>query len=193
MAQKLYNRDDVIGKLQNTICLYKGVPCKVTITDGELLRQDKVTIHPLNGSPSQNITYTSDDFNYSCVELGWFKHRERVSFLCRMPGRYNNLGLARNNLDEAISSEAFFSKEMHDCVLGIHPTFHDALKQIWTDAQGTIPFHRNAALIREDNNNAVVTFINKRIALVSRDGSIQPYQSSNPKLFHKLLTRIGVH
>lgn len=191
MATRLYTPADAQSKLQNTICRYKGVPYMV-LTPSDLIVTDHVKLVSLLDQSEQIVAYTSDDFDYSAFELGWYRGPGFVKYLSRVPGRYNNLGMARNNLDETLSNKQFFSREMYHCITGSHVSFNEACKLIWETNDVGVPFHRHAAIVKLDPYNAVIKYIQRTLATVSRSGEMILHMSPTPTQTEKLLYKIGV-
>lgn len=191
MATRLYSPSDAQSKLHNTICRYKGIPYMVLVPN-ELIVTDRIKLVSLVDQSEQVIMYTSDDFDYSAFELGWYRGPGFVKYLSRVPGRYNNLGMTRNNIDETLSNQQFFSREMHDCILGRHLSFVDARKAVWETKDVGVPFHRHAAIIKIDMYNAVIKYIQRTLATVTRSGEMIVHMSPTPTQTEKLLYKIGV-
>lgn len=197
MADAFHNVDDVIAKLNGTICKWKGQHIYVQIQDVVALRdRNSVNIYKLDDTVNSIglVDYTKDDFDYNDIELGWFysPEREFVTHLCRRPGRYNNVGLKYEQLDTSIGRNNFFSKQMIDCLTGNHMSYKEALEKVWTSNVFTIPFHRHAAIIRLDSYNGCIKWMTKNIAHIDRSGMIIPFNNSSGSSSKILLKRIGV-
>jgi len=189
MADKFWSLDDAMSKMYDSICLYKGVPYRVSF-DIDEIAEDYVNLYSLcKPGDVQKVKYTSDDFDYGSPELGWFKSPNRTIYLCRKPGRFNNVGLFRINLDESLTRDEFYSKHLYNCIMGIHSTFEDAQTLVWSD--GVVPFGRHIALVRNDSFNASIVYINRIIGRIDTFGRIYPVMSSR-KDTAKILKHLGV-
>lgn len=189
MADKFWSIDDAMTKMYDSICLYKGVPYRV-IFDIEEISQEYVNLYSLcEVGAAQKVKYTSDEFDYGSPELGWFKSFARTTYLCRKPGRFNNVGLFRNNLDENLNRDEFYSKHLYNCIMGIHSTFEDAKTSVWS--AGTVPFGRHVALVRNDSFNASIVYINRILGRIDTLGRVYPVMSSR-KDTTKILKHLGV-
>ena len=189
MADKFWSIDDAFSKMNDTVCLYKGEPFRVLVNNPGIHSDEVYLLDLRDPSIDRVVKYTSDDFDYGTPELGWFKTKQRTLYLCRRPGRFNNVGLNRSNLDEMLHREEFYSKHLYNCIMGIHPTFEEAFKNVWTS--GAEPFGRHISLVRDDAFNASIKYINRVVGRINLSGNISPVLSSRKDTL-KLLKHLGV-
>lgn len=139
--------EDVSRRLHHTVCLWKGEPVSVTY------RHPNVTITHLNPKTyghAEVVDYTSDDFDYKTMPLGYMNYNVGAYYLTRMPERRSNQGLNERCVDivshsqNFIGGEIIFTEAMYDCVMGKYPKLEKAIK----DISGPRPARESVAISR---------------------------------------------
>lgn len=198
MAERFFNIEDCRNKMQSSIIMWEKKPYVVSIPrdfNGRMV--DICPVHVFTDTTKRkyiSVDYTDDRFDVNSIELGWFyQPRSNLVFhLCRRPGRFNNVGLLPNNVDQRIENYLFYSEEMENCILGRHYDYQTALKNLWKGDHDRIPFHRHAAVHRINSKNGQISYMNKIVAMVF-EGSreIVPLKHSTSD-YRDLLKKIGV-
>jgi len=181
MALEIYGHEDVIMRLDRTICMYKDIPYFVTVTTGQemdptnknLVKDIKLT--PLKGTEkSIFINHTDKEFSYSSLQLGYMLYRDTITekkmafFMTRAPRRIQKQGLA---IEYTLSEPSkrfpdnrwFSGAAMYDCITGNHPRLSKAIEKIENETHSSCPIHRHLAVGRLDSPSRC-----KRIGLLYR-------------------------
>lgn len=156
----LYDTErDLVDRLHNTICRYKGKACLVSV----MSRVELVLTDPTNGKRIEVIKPSDPDFDISSPEIGYVNYRNSkgeniVYFLERNPNRKYRQGLyaeactvwsISGQLCQIGGSETvrlFKSQGLVDCIEGKYPTFREALMSIRMGSLDPIAISRDIAL-----------------------------------------------
>lgn len=193
MACELYNREHVIDKLHQTICLYEGEPVFVRITNG--LTEREVEITNLITSKKTVVDYTNDSFDYSAFPLGYLNHPGTMEafFITRVPYRGRHQGLHVNNISPYVDMNVFTSHPMYNCITGTHPPFRDVLQIMNKEYfRKSMAFHRYGALVRVFGTNYNLEYRGSPIASVNKEGSVTPFSSFKTSATRNIMKSMGI-
>lgn len=174
MGMVFASNDKKSIRLNNTVCMYKGVPCLVTCRDYEMgnpLTVSEVYVSPLVDYPVNwpdrkvrgmyRVTYTTPDFDYRSTELGYMNYSNNAYYMYRLPVREYQAGHSPSNV-QAHEVRPFPYHEwwgttnFGSCVLGKHPTFDQALAAVMERENAACAFHRHFALVRMDRKRCTL-------------------------------------
>ena len=196
MGERFFNESHIRQKLNGTICLIKGEPYIVHHLGG-----DTMECLPIGSSTKSaiNVDYTSDDFDYTHIPLGYMAWRGTAHYLAREPQRINTQGLTIRaiSFDPVINENTTtisLSKHFRDCILGKHPSFEKALKMISGDANTvSVPFDRHFAVQRVSRGMYTVLYRGRVVALSeNRGSSFRVVECPCPSLIRTRLEKVGV-
>lgn len=129
------NPGDLRQKLNGTICRYKGEPYYIE-NNGE---QDVIWLQSITEKKHDPFLISPDDrdFDYSSPPLGFANHKDRCTFVGRLPARRSVQGINESNLlhydlegKEVGPIKGFFlSQGMYDCIMGKFEPFETVLRR----------------------------------------------------------------
>lgn len=202
MGKELFNRDDVIKRLHQTICMYKGEPVYVT---ADCEGRTKVLAYPLKEFGANRackpivVNYTDDSFSYKSPPLGYIYYNDRAFYLSRIPDRKQRQGLHQEVIfsvptnDEVPWIEMLQSPEMHMCIMGRHPSLMDARVLIAKGAR-SVPISRNCAVQRLGKSSDMVLLYKGREIGISMGGKdFELYNCKEKGFLTKVLQREGIY
>lgn len=143
--------NDTAMRLDKTLALYKGKPVFVTC-GGET--RNTVTVTPLGVRKRGTLVdVTSDDFQYTGLELGYINFEGSALYLAREPQRRQRAGISLNTISSPnlYIADVFNSKSMSKCIMGEHPSFREAVEWVEEGEKYSVAFHRHMA-VRLNNN-----------------------------------------
>lgn len=190
MAEAFYNQLDAQSKLDNTICMYERVPMYIKCP-AELILSDRVKAISLLDSSELILKYTDDAFSYSPSELGYFQTESEATYLTRASARANVEGLTIRSIAQPINHDDFRSSRMYNCILGLHPKFEDAIKEL-SFKKLSVAFHRHACVKRIDRKSCLVEFRGRTVAVFRIDQNKLTMFMSTDKLAKHILKSTGL-
>lgn len=154
MGQGYFAKQDVIMRLDNTVCMYDGEPVVVRVNPED--PTDKVDIFDLKSYSDKNkkrikrtVEYTDNTFVYKAFPLGYAFVDDRYAlYINRTPSRQQSQGLSQYVLS-AIGKETYITVAapyMYNCIKGIYPTVQEAVKMVTSCQAESVPFDRKFAV-----------------------------------------------
>ena len=175
MAYPIHSPQDVVNKLNNSICTYDGFPVYVQTADGTNLRLSSLI---KSKKVPKDCLVTDDKFNYSAFPLGyyWDDNLKLGTYLMRFPRRGTSQGLVKQAISgcSMLSASFFTSPSMGKCILGQHVGLEEAVELAKSDSfsEGNIfPFHRYLALTTVEGS-VFVACRNKTIGILESNNKI---------------------
>jgi hypothetical protein len=157
MGMAFHSVEDKRMKLHNTICMWKGKPYMVNADQAG----QTVVLQTLAGrAEPKAVKYTDDDFDYRSVPLGYVNYGINALYLVRLPTRQNRQGLNPEQM-RIVGNQRFAiydflnTKNMESCILGEHPPFEEALRQVTEGEAASRAFHRHCSIKREGSRIAL--------------------------------------
>ena len=155
MGKPFHSAEDKRMKLQGSICLWKGKPFMVLAE----LPGNEVELYRLGDGTRTKVDYTSEDFDYRSVPLGYIDYGKSAYYLTRMPHRQNKAGVSMETisvLGRGMHPENVFNtKAMEQCVLGEYTSFERACDEVEQGKSFSRAFHRRMAVVGESRHIAV--------------------------------------
>lgn len=197
MAEKYLNRNDLILRLDRTICLYDGVPYFVSARSDET--GDKVALYRLTGELRNKATkivdHTEDAFEDRSVPLGYFQSLDTAYYLQRIASRTQNQGLRQNVISGVPDTPRrdyswFTSTQMEACILGKHTTVADALEKI-ASGYNSVVVHRHVAIGLVDRKRIALYYKGKLCALRKGNG-FEWLEGDEMSVIKKVVNKLGV-
>ena len=177
MASKLATHQDVMRRLDNTICKYKGVPYYIKYNVGHT-----VNIYPIADAKAPfiqcDVDYTSPDFDYGFPEVGYMNLNQHAYYIERISGRDQRMGLPPDMLRYVhgkVNNALFRSKGMENMLLNIYPDVREAVRLIKAIGATSVALSRDYALDRNEVGDLTVLFHDIPIATCGKgeDGTYQ--------------------
>lgn len=172
MGKAFFSAEDKRQKLHQSICMYKGKPCYVQCSPDH--KVNTVTITTLAGrGVGKNIEYTDDEFNYKDIRLGYINYGLEAIYLVRQPIRQYKQGLCHEVIKTVPEGIAYVpdmvrSKSMENCILGEHPEYSKALKDVVDGEATSRAFSRHCA-VGTDKNFIYLYYRGRRVGQMRYD------------------------
>ena len=156
---------DTNMRLHGTICMYDGKPVLVNV-DPDAMNANGIKIKKLGGRHRFVAANVKDDlFSYDAMPLGYASYHGHAYWVSRTSARQQRAGLPRNSLvyEAPFSEEApmgrdllWETKELEDCILGVHTPFEIALRQVVTGEVQSVSIQRELAIGLKDNRTLML-------------------------------------
>ena len=186
----MYSKEDVLHTLHETVCLYKGLPVIVFVSND--LKDDQIMIQYTNGK-SEVINYTESEFNYSAPEIGYVNYRNSAYYLSRSPIRGRKQGLDVSNLitdpdlPPGEKRNLLKSKSLSSCITNKYPNFSVILIDIREGLIKSLAFSRLFALGRVDYRLIGVFFRGRLVGnVIKNTNKVKIHQISGRDIIVKL-------
>lgn len=209
--EKYNNRTDARLRLNQTVCLFKGLPYYIqvderfveVINDREVQSETKVYGYrlPNKSSTLEVIDYTDDEFTTNNIELGYLQGETNAQYFYRIPDRsqkqgLNTNGVATNGKHSFSQFGGFSAKKIVPMFTGNHPSLEEATKMLKEDpGLKSVCFHRCFALGRE-NSQRLLSLMYKGKVIASQMKINGPYiftDTGNLSFMAREIERYGVN
>lgn len=174
MGTAYFDPASVHRRLHQTICMYKGEPVFVEclyredrIPEGEEWHKVRISTLPLGESRSRTVDYRSTDFDYRAIPLGYMNAEGGAYYLTRIPGDRNHQkqGLCKYQIHSYPTVQAFnffASSWLRDCILGVYPTYVEALEELSNGAK-SVAVTRCIALKRDKGDRSYLLYRGRQV------------------------------
>lgn len=199
MGTAYFSREDVIRRLDGTICFYSGYPYYVSC--GGSSKGDDVTLYALDkvsfDKPAMTVKYTDPRFNYKSPSLGYmFYKKKQAVYISRLPDRNQSQGLSQRVLLVTPSIVDYgrytLTKEFEDMLLGIYPSRTVAEELLKNDLCSSVPISRNIALSHTRRGLLEICFKGRPIACNLKGRGFELYDLREKSYLSKLLANDGI-
>lgn len=195
--KKYLNRSDASMRLDGTICLWKGEPVYVRFNCDGGKNGDRVNISYFDGSNRRQrvVTYTSKDFTFYPIRLGYMNRNGNVYYLARLPNRRQKQGLCSNNVEitpmSSLSSGWFPSTSLYNLIMDIYPTSEDVRVMLEKGQEG-IALDRDIAF-RKASKGFYKVFLKTQLmgTYETNEGRINLLNNSMTSIFQRILEARG--
>lgn len=199
--EKYFAVDDRNRRLNRTICLLHGQPVHVSCSDPlgkQALADDEVFVASLKTAGTNiysKIKYTDDSFQARSFPLGYISHKNGATYLARIPSQQQRQGLCYEVVDavggDAMPHSWFVSAQMHDCIMGNHLTFNDAVDAVVSTGRAH-SFDRLWCVSPHHKTAYNLAFKGRNVGLVSGK-AITLFKGRETRLLHRLLQEKGLY
>lgn len=190
MAQKFYSVDDAFNKLNNTICLWKGEPYHITVSGAVADNIVHATSIRDDVNDTIHVDYTSEDFSYDVFELGYMRIKSSAYYLTRIPRRAHNEGLRASCISpNVLGDRDLRTTAFYNCVMGNHPSLHEALSLLNGDKCISVPISRYVAVSYYDKYNSKLLYKGQEIGVIINNQPVlykTPHPTIEAMLRHQL-------
>ena len=177
MAEPFISRQDVVMRLDGTLCAYKGQPVKVYARNGDMVQDiNDVAFMKLSTGRKAKINVGHKDFCYRSMRLGFFQEENRAVWLVRVPQRQQKCGIPPRtikfrSIDSLVlryhSDNYFASLEMNQCLTGEHRGLQGALDTLERfDNYESVVVSREFALQRFRANVSTLAFRGRSVGTI---------------------------
>lgn len=211
MAKEYYSQADAVMRLDNTVCLYDGVPYFVLVDPGNapdgvvLVDLHKVTNFVGMAGPEkyQKVKYTDPKFEYKSPTLGYMQWRRHAVYVKRIPDRKQRQGLApeliKGSVNEAenVNPNSFnmlYSDNFREMIQGKYRTQHEAVEMILGGNFHSVPISRTLAFRKLGGKTMALDFKTKFVGTKEADEShFKLFSLPEAGFLSKILARHGVY
>lgn len=147
MGAPIFDFEDVIQKLNGTICRYDGRP--VFVIANIAGNADLVCSYLDNMLNKFTIRHDDPKFDYRSAPLGYITVDGNSWYLYRRASRRFQAGLSANNVasvNKYFPIEYITTVHFKECILGEHVSFAEALKQVKDEGKNSVAFNRQFAI-----------------------------------------------
>lgn len=154
MGLPFHTAQDARNKLNRTIIMYKDEPYYC-----EYVANNVYALFDLATKKCvMDVDYTSDHFNYMCIDLGYMQAGPDAVYVTRSPMRQVRQALGFESVAHClVDNHLFWSSSMKQCILGNHSLFSAALKDVMSHQRRGAPFHRHFAVNRDKSIRGLIT------------------------------------
>lgn len=199
--EKYFAVDDRNRRLNRTICLLNETPVYVLCSDPlgrTILADDEVFVTHLLSAPHNSyskIKYTQDAFQARSFPLGYLSHRNGATYLARIPAQQQRQGLCMETIEtvggDSIPHSWFTSAAMHNCIVGNHLPFSDAVNAL-SQTGVSQSFDRLWAVSPNHKTTHNLCFKGRNVGLVSGK-VITLFKGRETRLLNRLLQEKGLY
>lgn len=151
------NRQDAVMRLDGTICKFEDDPVYVEFHGEDDPHKVHISYFDGSGRRSKTVKYTSPDFTYHPINLGYININNNAYYLSRSPVRRQKQGLARDSIRILPhprglhgSFHYFPSIELSKTIKGDYPSLKKAIKSIERGKVKGIAVDRDVAFRESD-------------------------------------------
>ena len=203
MGTAYFNREDIVKRLNGTICFYDGYPYYVDAGHHKENWGNNVRLMSFDDyvnnrvSNYQEVDYTSDKFNYKSPALGYMFHKKKEAvYVSRLPDRNQSQGLNPYTLHTQPSldrySSWYFSPEFQDTLLDRYPSRSTAEAMLAGRTATSVPISRNVALGHYRRGLIEVFYKGRPVACNLKGRGIELYDLKEGPYMKKLLAKDGI-
>lgn len=163
MPKRYLNEHDLVMRLDQVICFYKGEPYYIRALNGEFPKINLVNIYKKDVNQNFQIDHDDPNLDTSFPELGYFNYQKNAIWLSKFPDRKQAQGLRAQNIrsNPTILNGFSSTKDFYNFLKGDYPTVDTALDSLKEEKVRSIAVSRNFALSR-DNKVQITLLYRKR-------------------------------
>lgn len=190
MAKGFAKYEDTVHRIGNSICFWKGEPyyVKVGVVDRS---KDLVNLYCIKEQYHlpDRVDITSDDFVVAAPALGYMNYNKAAYYVKRIPNRGLKQGLSTEDIHSEPQLRGYnfpiSTKEFYNCLMGIYPTYKEALTKVLTKENEGCAFDRSSCVKRMDK--LVALYHNSIMIALWKGAKWEPLEDKTSMFFMKKL------